>query len=155
MSGFFVDLASLPSGSHRVGLVCEASELGLSQTEWPKPVRGDFDVEKSGDQVRVRGELTAEASLECVRCLKIFALTVRSPFELYAERTGTGRRIDEEALERDEHMKFHDGRKLELGEAAREALLLEVPMAPHCREDCRGLCPVCGADWNVEPCPHR
>jgi uncharacterized protein len=51
-------------------------------------------------------------------------------------------------------MKFHDGRKLELSEAAREALLLEVPMAPRCREDCRGLCPVCGADRNVEPCPH-
>jgi uncharacterized protein len=155
MSGFSVDLASLPSGSHRVGLVCEASELGLSQAEWPKPVRGDFDVDKSGDQVRVRGQLTAEASLECVRCLKTFALAVQSPFELYAERSGTGRRGDEEALERGEYMKFHDGRKLELGEAAREALLLEVPMAPHCREDCQGLCPVCGADRNVEPCPHR
>lgn len=155
MSGFSVDLASLPSGLHRVGLECEASELGLSLSEWPKPVRGDFDVEKSGDQVLVRGVLAAEASLECVRCLKAFTLPVRPPFELYAERAGTGRRGEEEALERDDYMKFHDGRKLELGEAAREVLLLELPMAPRCREDCRGLCPVCGADRNEEPCPHR
>ena len=155
MSGFSVDLASLAAGSHRIGLQCEASELGLSQADWPRPVRGDFDVEKSGDQVRVKGLLTAVASLECVRCLRTFELSVRPPLDLYAERAGTGRRRDEEALERDEYMKFHDGRKLDLGEAAREALLLELPLAPHCREDCRGLCPVCGADRNVETCPHR
>ena len=155
MSGFSVDLASLAPGFHRIGLQCEASELGLSQQDWPRAVRGDFDVEKSGDQVRVKGSLTAVASLECVRCLRIFELQVRSALDLYAERAGTGRRLDEEALERDEYMKFHDGRKLDLGEAAREALLLELPLAPHCRDDCRGLCPVCGADRNVETCPHR
>lgn len=155
MSGFSIDLASLSPGYHRVGLECQASEIGLSQAEWPKTVRGDFDVEKSGEQVRVKGVLTAVASLECVRCLKTFELPVRPPFDIYSERAGTGRRVDEEALERDEYMKFHDGRKLELGEAAREALLIELPMAPHCREDCQGLCPVCGADRNEEPCPHR
>jgi uncharacterized protein len=155
MSGFSVDLASLSPGSHRIGLEVEASELGLSQQDWPRPVRGDFDVEKSGDQVRVKGSLSAVASLECVRCLKVFELQVKSPFDVYAERAGTGRKRDEEALERDEYMKFHDGRKLELGEAAREVLLLELPIAPHCRDDCQGLCPVCGADRNVESCPHH
>jgi uncharacterized protein len=155
MSGFSVDLASLSPGCHRIGLECEASELGLSQEDWPRPVRGDFEVEKNGDQVRVKGVLTAVASLECVRCLKTFDLQVRPPFDVYAERAGSGRRRDEEALERDEYMKFHDGRKLDFGEAAREVLLLELPMAPYCRDDCRGLCPVCGADRNVESCPHR
>ena len=154
MSDFSVDLASLSPGSHRIGLECEASELGLSQQDWPRPVRGDFDVEKSGDQVRVKGLLTAVASLECVRCLKVFELQVRPPFDLYAERAGTGRKLDEEVLERDDYMKFHDGRKLELGDAAREVLLLELPMAPLCRDDCRGLCPVCGADRNIEACSH-
>jgi len=154
MSSFSVDLASLAPGSHRIGLQCEASELGLSQQDWPRPVHGDFDVEKSGDQIRVKGLLSAVASLECVRCLKVFELQVRPPFDLYAERAGTGRKLDEDALERDDYMKFHDGRKLELGDAAREVLLLELPMAPLCRDDCRGLCPVCGADRNVEACSH-
>jgi DUF177 domain-containing protein len=154
MSGFSVDLATLAPGSHRIGLEAVASELGLSQQDWPGPVRGDLEVEKSGDQVRVKGLLSAVASLECVRCLKMFELAVRPPFDVYAERAGTGRKLDEQALERDEYMKFHDGRKLELGDAAREVLLLELPMAPKCRDDCRGLCPVCGADRNVEACSH-
>ena len=42
-----------------------------------------------------------------------------------------------------------------LAMAGREVLLLELPMAPLCRDDCRGLCPVCGADRNVEICPHQ
>src|SRR6266508_2497869 len=110
---------------------------GLTGSDWREPVRGDFDVEKSGDQVRVRGRLEAVVSLECVRCLKAFELPITPPFDLYAERAGTGRRLDEEALERDRYMKFHDGRKLDLGEAARETLLLEIPIAPRCRDDCR------------------
>ena len=77
MSALFIDLASLAPGYHRVGLECQASEIGISQTEWPKTVRGDFDVEKSGYQVRVKGLLTAVASLECVRCLKTFELRMQ------------------------------------------------------------------------------
>jgi uncharacterized protein len=49
-------------------------------------------------------------------------------------------------------MAFHDGRQLDLGGEARETLLLEIPIAPRCREDCRGLCPRCGADLNDGPC---
>jgi uncharacterized protein len=48
-------------------------------------------------------------------------------------------------------MRFHDGRRLNLTEDAREALLLEVPMTPLCREDCAGLCPRCGAELNTGP----
>ena len=32
------------------------------------------------------------------------------------------------------------------------AILLELPIAPHCRENCEGLCPRCGADLNDGPC---
>jgi uncharacterized protein len=49
-------------------------------------------------------------------------------------------------------MQFHDGRTLDLGEGVRETLLVELPMAPHCREDCKGLCPHCGANLNNGPC---
>jgi len=155
MSAFSIDLATLPPGRHRIGVECEGVELGLEPGQWPGAVRGDFDVEKSGDQVRVQGRLEAAASLECVRCLKVCELSVKPALEVYAERAGTGRRLDEEALERDDYMRFHDGRRLDLSEPVREALLLEIPMAPRCREDCRGLCPVCGADRNVETCEHR
>ncbi len=41
---------------------------------------------------------------------------------------------------------------IDLGPMVRDALVLELPMAPLCREDCAGLCPQCGADRNEGPC---
>jgi uncharacterized protein len=35
----------------------------------------------------------------------------------------------------------------------RDAVILALPLTPTCREDCRGLCAVCGADLNTGPCP--
>ena len=41
---------------------------------------------------------------------------------------------------------------LDITEPVRESLLLAVPLQSLCREDCRGLCPVCGADRNEGDC---
>ena len=47
------------------------------------------------------------------------------------------------------------GDYLDLRPLVRDALLLELPVAPLCRDDCRGLCPRCGADLNSGPCDCR
>jgi uncharacterized protein len=41
---------------------------------------------------------------------------------------------------------------IDLGPLVRDAIVLELPAAPLCREDCRGLCPQCGADRNESEC---
>ncbi|NOT33717.1 MAG: DUF177 domain-containing protein [Candidatus Eisenbacteria bacterium] len=130
-----------------------AADLGLSDGEWPEPIRSDWSVDRSGEQVTARGEIHATARLDCVRCLKSFDLALEVPVVVHADRAGRGRHPEQEGdLERDDYMRFHDGRQVELGEDVREALLLEVPMAPSCRVDCRGLCPRCGAELNEGPC---
>ena len=48
-----------------------------------------------------------------------------------------------------------EGDQLDLRPLVRDALLLELPLAPLCREDCRGLCAECGADLNLGPCQCR
>ncbi len=45
-----------------------------------------------------------------------------------------------------------DGDKLDLGPMARDAVLLELPLVPLCREGCRGLCLRCGTDLNQGDC---
>lgn len=152
MSSFLIDLATLRPGLSRVDAEVEATDLGLEASGWTGPVRGRLDVDKNGERVSVRAQLDATAHLECARCLSAFDLPIHVPFEVYAERAGTGSRDEEQELERDHHMKFHDGRRLDLTGEIRESLLLEVPMTPRCREDCRGLCPRCGSDLNQGPC---
>jgi uncharacterized protein len=153
MDEMMLDLATLPSGRSQVVLNSDATGLGLPATEWPWPLRAELGVEKNGDQVSIRGRMIAVAELECVRCLKRFELPLRPALEIYAERSGSARRArEEDELERDGYMLFHDGRRLDLADQARETLLLEIHQSPCCREDCQGLCPRCGADLNEGPC---
>ncbi|MBZ0251760.1 MAG: DUF177 domain-containing protein, partial [Candidatus Methylomirabilis sp.] len=46
----------------------------------------------------------------------------------------------------------YDGEKIDLTALLDEQLSLNAPIQPLCRPDCRGLCPVCGADLNTIPC---
>jgi uncharacterized protein len=155
MSGFVINVAILANGLSRVEEEAPARDLGLPDEEWSGPIRGVLEIEKNGERISVRGRLEATARLECVRCMKSFECPIHVPFEAFSERSGMAPRHEQEALERDAYMLFHDGRRLDLRSQVREDLLLEIPIAPRCREDCAGLCPRCGADLNLGPhaCP--
>jgi DUF177 domain-containing protein len=43
---------------------------------------------------------------------------------------------------------------LDLNPLFREALMLAMPLQPVCRDDCQGLCPVCGGNRNLSTCEH-
>lgn len=150
MSGFIINLAALRPGLSRVGVSASAAELDLPG-DWPEQVEAELQVDRTHDRVTVRGPVQATARLECVRCLKTFDLPVRVELEVFADRSGSARGIEAD-LERDDYMKFHDGRQLDLRESTRELLLLEMPITPRCREECRGLCLTCGADLNLGAC---
>jgi uncharacterized protein len=151
MSGFIINLAALRPGLSRVGASASAADLDLPSGEWPGPVQAELLVDRTHDRVTVRGPVQATARLECVRCLRTFDLPVRVELEVFADRSGSARGLEAD-LERDDYMKFHDGRQLDLRKETRETLLLEMPITPRCREECRGLCATCGADLNQGPC---
>lgn len=152
MTGFVLDLATIRPGLDRVEVEGMASDVGLLQPEWREQVRGSFVIERSGERVAVRGSVQSRAHLECARCLREFDLPLDVPLVLYAERTGSTSREEQDELERGDHMLFHDGRRLDLRESVRESLLLELPITPRCREDCPGLCPKCGAELSQGAC---
>jgi len=56
------------------------------------------------------------------------------------------------ATDEDEDAYPLSGDELDLEPLARDAVLLELPLAPLCAPDCRGLCPQCGTNWNVASC---
>jgi len=152
MTDFILDLSTLKPTLNRVEIEAPAREVGLPEAEWRGDIRCSFRVEKTGSRVSVRGDLSSVAHLECYRCLREFDLEITAPFTVFADRSGAGDRGEQEQLERDDYMLFHDGRRLDLRESVREGLLLELPITPRCREDCKGLCPKCGADLNDGPC---
>src|SRR5262249_9712738 len=114
MSGLTIELAALSPGLNRLRLDADPQDLGLESSDWPGRVTADLSVEKNGDRVSIRGRLEGVVSVECVRCLRPCQLSVTVPVEVFAERAGTGSRHEEQELERDSYMRFHDGRHIDL-----------------------------------------
>ena len=67
----------------------------------------------------------------------------------------TGRAIKHEEQEEDDAFTIDNVHQMDMSEPIRQALLVALPMRPLCRENCRGLCPVCGANRNNTDCGHH
>jgi len=59
---------------------------------------------------------------------------------------------EQEVADEDLGVSFYKDETLDLADLMREQFYLALPMKPLCREDCRGLCSVCGGNRNVTAC---
>lgn len=102
----------------------------------------------------VSGAVSTVLELECSRCLRSFPFPLQDTamdFDLFPEgslQTGADHELGRGELDTE----FYQGDAIEPRELIREQLLLAIPMVPVHREDCKGLCPVCGADRNERKC---
>jgi uncharacterized protein len=117
------------------------------------PVALAFDIYKDKEQFRLVGSVKTTLELPCSRCLEPFAWPVDAQFDLryqpHAMNTGEGER---EIEEDDLSTAFYENEEIDLGQLMREQFYLSLPMKPLCGADCKGLCPVCGANLNRETC---
>jgi uncharacterized protein len=90
---------------------------------------------------------------ECDRCLETASFPIESNFDLFY-RPVSDIAIDEEVAidESATEIGFYEHGGVELGDVLREHVLLSLPMQRICREDCKGICPVCGQDRNLVSC---
>jgi uncharacterized protein len=58
----------------------------------------------------------------------------------------------EQLIEEDVSLSFYQGDEVDLAPLLREAMILSLPTVPLCSDECRGLCPHCGANRNVGRC---
>lgn len=112
------------------------------------PLEARLEAQKVGADVIVRGQLRGEVGLECRRCLKDVTLEFDESVS-FLYRAGLE---PAEAAAEEVYPLPARARELDLGEPIREHLLLSVPKYVVCCEACRGLCPRCGTDLNVEEC---
>lgn len=117
------------------------------------PVSLAFDIFKDKDQFRLAGGAQTVLELPCSRCLEPYATPVDARFDLryqpHSKNTGEGER---ELEEDDLTTAFYDNEEIDLGHLLREQFYLSLPMKPLCRDDCRGLCSVCGTNLNRGDC---
>jgi DUF177 domain-containing protein len=135
------ELRRQPGIHRRVELSIPPGDLELGDGRVTGDVTVAVDLESTVDGIVVGGLASVGWSDSCRRCLlPIDGIAVTHVEELYQE-----------------HVTYPDafpieGEQLDLAPMIRELVLLELPEAPLCRDDCAGICAVCGGDRNVEPC---
>jgi uncharacterized protein len=110
-------------------------------------------VTRSGSEVRLRGKITASAEVDCDRCLKTVGVPLETEFDVtYVPADQYLSSDAAELQEEDLSLSVFDGETIDLDELVREQVLLAMPARALCGEECKGLCPTCGADRNTNPC---
>jgi uncharacterized protein len=126
------------------------------------PAHVEATLEKIERRVRLGAHAQAALTVPCGRCLRPVTLDLPIDFEMTL--------VPAEVAEGDEHAardtgpvagsfdaaavdeETYTGKVIDLDPILREQIVLALPGYPVCSEDCKGLCPVCGANLNDREC---
>jgi uncharacterized protein len=140
------DLLRHPGARRDISASGDLGDIAVTSSRVPPGTLTDFTglVESlDGGAVRVKGTIHTGWVGECRRCL--------GPAEgaLEVEVSELFERVPES-----EDIYPLGADRLDLEPLVRDAIYLELPQAPLCKDDCQGLCPECGADRNTVDCGH-
>lgn len=139
-----------PVGSTRVADV-EREPVQVPAAGYASAVSGRVRLMRTQRGVLAHADLETHPTLECARCLTAFQASIRLVIDeefvpLRDPTTG-------ETVEADpDEFRIDERNHLDLSEAVRQYEEAALPIQPVCREDCVGLCPVCGQNLNERRC---
>lgn len=153
------DLLGRPGATRDVSSTLRRDEFTLPVGEWgpgDEALRGEIDLdltfEMLVDGLFVQGTVAFGTSVPCGRCLTdVVADHATEVSEMYLDprKVEAGDEVDA-GYEID----TAEG-EIDIEPLVRDTLLAALPVRVLCREDCAGLCPVCGTDLNAEDCGHE
>ena len=142
-----IQIGGLSEGVHEYQFSEGASDLGLTDG-FKGDVRVSVTLEKTGKQMVLKGGVTAEGDFVCDRCTRPLSVPVSSSYRMYYVAEG-----EEFAGVDPAELSIVPGSgTLDITEDVRQTILLAVPLKLLCADSCRGLCPHCGKNLNVESC---
>ena len=141
------ELLRQPGLDKHIDVTLPASDLGVDDPRITDDVAVDVRAVSGIDGITITGSITMPWSTVCRRCLTaVSGVAEIAVDEIYQDAVGP-----DDAFKVDGAFEI-EGDQIDLAPAVREYLLLELPDDQLCRDACAGLCPVCGADRNVDPC---
>ncbi|MCJ7721290.1 DUF177 domain-containing protein [Candidatus Bathyarchaeota archaeon] len=135
-----------PIGYSRV-LPFQMDQVDISEDISLINVEGSIDLSRMQDGIRVQAEFNGENESECGRCLEPFIDTIHSEFEeifLFSNVDAT-----------EDEMKIPEDGNIDVEPFFSDYMLMELPISPLCKPDCKGLCDYCGQDLNQAICEHQ
>ena len=135
----------------------EGLDLELSETVESdvicSPITARLKIVKIGSEIMVAGEMRADATLQCSRCLKEFLSNLSVPVDVvYHPLTELKGDERHEIATKELDLDFYSGEEMDIAALLKEQILLNLPMKPLCGEFCKGICLKCGKDLNINRC---
>jgi uncharacterized protein len=144
-----ITLAGLSPGIHRFQFEEKPAKWGLeNHPNLRASIHLEVQLEKTPTHLYLRNQVHTVGHFECDRCLEEFAAPLADSGRLMFSS-------DEELVQSgDDEIRAFDAeaREIDITDDIRDLLLLAIPAKLLCREDCKGLCPGCGANLNLESC---
>jgi len=149
----FIEVNKIPPDGLAVDRALSPQNLTLDGAPVAQKVGLAGRLERSRGDIVFRGKVEAVVTLICSRCASPAPVPLSGEFRLVFRAGPLTKPSDEgEIDEEDLALTPFDGCRIDLNEIAREQIYLLVPLKPLCQESCRGLCPRCGSNRNLEPC---
>lgn len=127
--------------------------LGEREFSLPSGIDYDLMLTNAGEGILATGILTTHVVGTCDRCLSPAEFDVSGEVDEYYLFEEPGDTGDDDDDELDFSLVSADN-TIDLSGALLSTLVMETPFVVLCRPDCKGLCPVCGANLNEEDCGH-
>lgn len=115
-----------------------------------EPIQVKIVAVAARDGIAVGGYARTIIEHPCDRCLKPVLLPINGTVEALYKPISEMPTTEEEELKSLRNVLYYTSDQIDLTDRIIEAIVVEVPMKVLCSEDCKGLCPHCGADLNEE-----
>lgn len=115
-------------------------------------IKAEMDIIEGGDVYYCHGTAVCDADLECSRCLEQYQVKLRGEIDFSIHEVADETQVDRNELPDNELVVPAGTVEIDISGPVREALILALPFKPLCRDDCRGLCPICGNNRNEQDC---
>lgn len=117
------------------------------------PVSVHVSILKKRETIFIEGNLQASVRLTCSRCLRDYTRDFDTSFNVRYVPLERKAPEKEHELTKDElDIAYYSEGIINLKELATEQLILMLPMKPLCKDECKGLCMICGIDLNESHC---
>jgi len=125
-------------------------ELEIEGFKFSEPIEVELTATKSGDEIVFQGKVSTLIEAECARCLELFEKRISSKMQFVVQFMDVGG--PEDTGDDDFVVLPKTTEDYDISDRVRETIILELPYKPLCKADCKGLCPMCGADLNETDC---
>jgi uncharacterized protein len=152
LSELVLNISRLSQGTHQYTLARSPDDLGLGE-HFDTEIKLSVSLEKGARQLAATVEVTTSGMFTCDRCLDVFRKQIATSYTIVYVMDEHP--VDQLEQEFDVQRIHPDANLIDLAEDVRQYTLLALPQKLLCRDDCAGLCSICGRNKNHTPCSCR